>query len=154
MASFLKLLVTKHPIAIGAIAASTAVTGGIGYTYYTKPSGSDIIKRLDNIKELNESNVSTYHRSTNKNYSGDNNVNTGCVSYSCKNNPAIVPTSVRVTYNMAQVVNTFGLTDEEYSGAVTSYSIDSPSDLDTLIGCVIIYAKAGCELNHNKLKSK
>ena len=43
MAAFLKLLVKKHPIALAAAAATTTVTGGIGYKYYTKPSGSDII---------------------------------------------------------------------------------------------------------------
>ena len=136
MSAFLKLLVKKRRIIL--VTVATTLTSDIGYKYYMKPDGSDIINRLINIKELSDSNVSTYYRSTN------NNVNSGSVTYSCKNTPSISPCSITVTNNIAQVDNTYDL-----SGA--TYSIDSPSDLDTLIGRVIIFVKAGCD---NNSKSK
>ena len=134
MSAFLKLLVKKRRIIL--VTVATTLTSDIGYKYYMKPDGSDIINRLINIKELSDSNVSTYYRSTN------NNVNSGSVTYSCKNTPSIVPCSITVTNNIAQVDNTFG---------DATYSIDTATNLDTLIGRVIIFVKAGCD---NKSKSK
>jgi hypothetical protein len=162
--AFLKLLVKNHPIAVAAATTVTVASMSLGgaYRHYKTPSGSDIIKRLENvnINGVGKRTVSIF------------NAHTGWVSYSCSDNPVYVPpiigdcwkchpikygqylcsvydspTNVKVEDNIVQVVKTYELTEEEYSGGISTYTINSNEDLDTLIGCVTIFAAAGCQMN-------
>jgi len=160
--AFLKFIV-KNKSNIAAAAGTTVSVAGItmgGYRHYITPSGSDIIERLENINGLGKSTVSKY------------NAHAGWISYSCTENPIYVPsiiwrgvgcppiynikygqylfrahdspTNVKVDDNIVQVVKTYGLSEEEYAGRVSTYTINSKEDIDTLISCVKRFAVAGC----------
>ena len=170
--AFFKLLVKNHPISVAAATAVTVTSISLGgayrhYNYNKTPSGSAIIERLENIKGLGKSTVSKFNK------------HTGWVSYSCSDNPVCVdpiiwrgvgcppikygqylfsehdsPTNVKVDDNIVQVVKTYGLSEAEYSGGISTYTINSNEDLNTLIACVTIFATAGCQMNQEKTNDK